>query len=267
MHNCEFCGTSFSAPHALKYHQKTAKYCLELRGLESEFRCSFCGKQLSEKRQLEKHQKKCPLSNNPQLPVQTLDEKDNKIDSLEKTVELLTEKISTLEQENSYQAKILIEYQKKIGINISRNITRQLIETEVKNNLTSAHLKNGADGCADFFSTYICKNRIECSDHTRHTFRYQDGTGKLVKDYKLVKLFPLFFKAVVTYKQKELKEAQKYCVKNFNKLLKKSPSKSDINTSIDIHREIMCLIDLSNKSSQIRTELRKNFASKLSCYL
>lgn len=267
MHNCEFCGTSFTTPHALKYHQKTAKYCLELRGLESEFRCVFCGKQLSEKRQLEKHQKKCPLSDNPPPPVQIPEEKNDEIDSLEKTVELLTEKIATLEQENSYQAKILIEYQKKIGIDISRNITKKLIETEVKNNLTTDHLKNGADGCADFFSTYVCRNKIECSDHTRHTFVYQDSTGKRIRDHKLVKLFPLFFKAVVTYKQKELKEAQKQCVKNFNNLLRKSPSRTDMNTSMDIHREIMCLINPSDKSNQIRTELRKNFASKLSCYL
>jgi hypothetical protein len=32
---CEYCNAGFSVKHSLTYHQKTAKYCLEIRGAQS----------------------------------------------------------------------------------------------------------------------------------------------------------------------------------------------------------------------------------------
>lgn len=60
--NCEFCQSNFHANFSLLYHQRTAKYCLKLQGIDNtKYICSYCNKNLSEKRLLDAHENKCGL--------------------------------------------------------------------------------------------------------------------------------------------------------------------------------------------------------------
>jgi len=54
--NCSFCTKTFSSKSSLKYHQKTAKYCLEIQGKKcTTFKCIYCDKILSTNQHLVEH--------------------------------------------------------------------------------------------------------------------------------------------------------------------------------------------------------------------
>jgi len=59
---CRFCGSIFEKKYCLAIHQKTAKYCLALRGEHTPFKCPVCEKEFTEKRNMDNHVKKCNLN-------------------------------------------------------------------------------------------------------------------------------------------------------------------------------------------------------------
>jgi hypothetical protein len=57
---CNYCNNIFSSKSSLKYHQKSAKYCLEKQGKKSSlYSCKFCDKKLSTKQHLLSHMTIC----------------------------------------------------------------------------------------------------------------------------------------------------------------------------------------------------------------
>ena len=91
--NCEFCQSNFHANFSLLYHQRTAKYCLKLQGIDNtKYICSYCNKNLSEKRLLDAHENKCGLPQKIKLQQRIIFEKDMEICILhEKNICLQTE--------------------------------------------------------------------------------------------------------------------------------------------------------------------------------
>jgi len=59
--NCEFCKNTFQNISSLNNHQKTAKYCLDIQGKESNniFECEACNVTFTLKSTLEKHLTRC----------------------------------------------------------------------------------------------------------------------------------------------------------------------------------------------------------------
>jgi hypothetical protein len=99
---CEFCKTSFVTKSALLHHQKSAKYCLKIQGVNAtKFVCNNCNKSLSDKRVLDAHEEKCGVSEKAK-DLQSI------VFNLEKQVLLLKQKnkyykntIKDLKQQNS----------------------------------------------------------------------------------------------------------------------------------------------------------------------
>ena len=58
---CEFCKNTFRNISSLNNHQKTAKYCLDIQGKESNniFECEACNANFTLKSTLEKHLTRC----------------------------------------------------------------------------------------------------------------------------------------------------------------------------------------------------------------
>jgi hypothetical protein len=85
---CEFCKKSFSAKSSLTLHQKTAKYCFQIRGEESssEFSCDFCKKTFTNNHRLVSHQKTCKER-------QLKESKKDLILNLQRQVKLLTKQL------------------------------------------------------------------------------------------------------------------------------------------------------------------------------
>ena len=63
MINCEFCKKDFSTKGVLLSHQKTAKYCLEIQGINIKnncnFKCDYCDKTFTLKHNLNDHNSIC----------------------------------------------------------------------------------------------------------------------------------------------------------------------------------------------------------------
>lgn len=71
---CEFCNKTFNTKYSLQNHQKTAKFCLEIRNKQvtEEFKCEFCFKIFQRKDHFSRHLKNCKSI------------EKNKVDSLQK---------------------------------------------------------------------------------------------------------------------------------------------------------------------------------------
>ena len=61
---CDFCNKEFKNMSSLNYHQKTAKYCLEIQGKEvsNEYKCEYCDKLFSTKYSFNSHIDVCKES-------------------------------------------------------------------------------------------------------------------------------------------------------------------------------------------------------------
>lgn len=105
-YQCEFCGSELNSERSLIAHKKTAKYCLELRGIESEVYKCLCLKEFSVKSNLRKHEKVCEKMIQ-ELLKEELEAKDLEIEEmakkmriLEKKNTVLNTKVSALRREN-----------------------------------------------------------------------------------------------------------------------------------------------------------------------
>lgn len=130
---CDFCNKEFKSISSLNYHQRTAKYCLEIQGKDigEEYKCEYCEKIFSTKYSLnchidvckeskeqerEKYKEYKDLYENMKLEMQTykillsernntIKERDNSIKSLEKNISELKEMLDKAAQTISDIAK------------------------------------------------------------------------------------------------------------------------------------------------------------------
>jgi hypothetical protein len=84
----------------MKYHQKTAKYCLEKQGKDNHsFQCNFCTKVYSQKIDLERHYLRCKnmaIKNIDEKYIKILQEKENYIKKLEADNRNLQDKLENI---------------------------------------------------------------------------------------------------------------------------------------------------------------------------
>lgn len=78
---CEFCGNEFSNKTNLNSHQKTAKYCLELRNVEVKlYSCEHCKKGFTKLFHLERHQEICKtFETNSLLNLKSIEHENNEL--------------------------------------------------------------------------------------------------------------------------------------------------------------------------------------------
>ena len=97
-YTCVHCGNKLSTKSSLRYHQKSARYCLELRGISSDnFKCKFCPKSFSQKQHLCDHAKICGRTE----AYQEIENKnrvlENKVECYEKQIEDLKNQVHELQ--------------------------------------------------------------------------------------------------------------------------------------------------------------------------
>jgi len=217
---CEYCNTSFITNYNLLYHQKTAKYCLSIRGNEKvySFECSNCGKKMTEKRQLKKHEAKCESSiqdQNRDLEKQIQYFETNEIllketiKSLEyevkesKTIEkLLREKIheqarQIQDLQNKLENIAIKGATKSTSTNIL-NILQPLVQEELNEtgrNITIEDIK-GAKRLAQFAADNSLKGKVITSDASRCVLKYKKPNGEIVRDKNGIKITKMFCKSI-----------------------------------------------------------------------
>ena len=198
---CEFCKHTFSKKWYMLTHQKTAKYCLKLRGERTSFFCDICNKDFTEKRCLENHREKCDAVGR----IKKLTEENAKLKH-----EYILSKKNTEEQIGKYE-KIISELQARLeniaiqGVKKSTTITNNTINLQpltkewLKSQallLTEEHLSQGVAGLAQFAVDNSFKDRVVCTDITRKSLKYKENDGKVSKDPRGKKLSKMFFESI-----------------------------------------------------------------------
>ena len=110
---CEYCKNSFSNKVSLINHQKTAKYCLDLRNIKSsnEYMCEGCNKKFTRTSDLERHRKICKkneriYSLEEQLDKQTKDNNEKEASQKETNRKDAGEKVGYEKEANQWQLNL-----------------------------------------------------------------------------------------------------------------------------------------------------------------
>jgi len=215
-HICKFCKNSFVNNCGLLYHQRSAKYCLKIQGIENtKYICTKCGKNLSDIRLLEAHQEKCGLS-------EKVKQQQDTIVSLEKKIVLLIQKNKAHKQDKkiiSNQARQISELQDKLkdiavqGIKKSTTtnilklqpLTKEWLDANAKN-LTLEHIQRGAIGYAEFASENSFKDRVKCVDASRQILQYKEEDS-VIRDRKGRRLAKKFFESIQSQNKELITDA------------------------------------------------------------
>lgn len=214
---CQYCNNVFSSKTNLNNHQKTAKYCLKLRGdTVSRYTCKTCEKPFNKKFNLNRHQEKCVSID----LFHDLQENMKKIENekLEFKIHIDLLNIQVLEQKQTI--KELQDKLENVAIKaVSRPTTSN--KTQINNyiqnmqpvtdehlvdnvqHLTIDHIKKGPEGYAEYALEYPLKDRMLCSDYSRRKVKFKDKDGNVITDPEMTTLARKFFSSIKD-KNKEL---------------------------------------------------------------
>lgn len=237
---CKFCKKCFKNKYTLKSHQKTAKYCLELRGnfKVGKYLCEYCNRDFTQKIHLHTHLKTCSM-NTRQAHIfnKKLKEKEKIWEKKNITLKSLTKKfieqISQLEKENEQlkmdRDEILNKYE-KLAETIAKNprtITNKNtfisntvnlsifdktdddINRIVNEKYNKDYLIAGQKGVARFTHSHVLNTEggpiYEITDRSRGHGRYKKSNSEVVRDHGMKGLTT---KVLPSIKQKAIKIVQ-----------------------------------------------------------
>jgi hypothetical protein len=259
---CHYCKNIFSTKANFNNHQKSAKYCLKLRGeaITSTYKCNGCGKIFTRNYHLNRHEQSC-RSNDKIYELETY------ILDLEKERDIYKLKLKENDnQKNMYetQIKTLQDKLENIAIKaVQRPTTTNMNKTQVNNyiqnmqpissdhlleqasNLTLEHIQKGASGYAEYALEYPLKDRIACVDYSRRKMKFKDNDGNLITDPEMVKLAPMFFDSI--------KDKSSQIVYDLNK--------KDMDSSMfeEVAKVFNTNCDVKNGATGIKTEFYHDF--------
>uniref|UniRef100_A0A6C0D1C3 C2H2-type domain-containing protein n=1 Tax=viral metagenome TaxID=1070528 RepID=A0A6C0D1C3_9ZZZZ len=234
---CQHCNKTFKTISNLKYHQKTAKYCLIKRGIIKEdlviienYNCKYCDKNLSTKANLERHLESCNLkfekiSNELANVRQELQNIKYEKSNYERQLQEQQSNYERQIQEQKIQIKELQDtiasiaaQPKNITTNHNnRNNTTTNNRLNIINNLVPItddefkklpdmlkreYVESGLDGYVKL-ATEFYKDKAVCTDVSRKIVTHKDENGKVVTDPNMTRLNTRFFKAILN-KNREL---------------------------------------------------------------
>jgi hypothetical protein len=203
---CQYCKNIFSNNHNLKQHQKSAKYCINLRGKnvisEKKYQCNICNKEYTSNHRLSSHLNKCLVKKQEKDKYEDLiKHKDILISELKDHIKQLENKLENIAIKAVSKPTTVNNNNNSRVNQIINNLTPITTEhlTEHAQFLTLEHIKDGASGYAKYALEYPLKDKIICVDYARRKVKYKDEEGNLVDDPEMTKLAKKFFTAIETY--------------------------------------------------------------------
>ena len=213
---CGYCNKTLSTKKALVYHQKTAKYCLDIRGSKQseQFVCIHCSKLFTSSQRLSTHSAICPTRSSNTLKLQhkkELQQKDETISDLKAQIATLQDKLENIAVKAVSRPTSTITTTKVN--NYIQNMTP--ITDKIFNDnlpyLTLDHIKRGAEGYAQYALEYPLKDRVACVDYSRRKVKYKDHDGNVITDPEMSILTTKFFKSI----KERNKDLFKECAQEF----------------------------------------------------
>ena len=222
MYKCEFCNKEFKTKSNFNFHQKTTKYCLEKQGKEinNENECKYCKKKFTKKQNLDTHLEICNIkiiNNEENKKTQELENKNKDLEIRNKELEtknkdlenVIKDKDRIIEKLEDKLYKILEKAVDKPTTTNNTNIEKieklEIISSsfldEQAQYLTIDHIKNGADGYANFFIEHQLKDRLICTDFSRRKLKYKDENGNIITDPEMTSLSVLLFNSIKSRNQ------------------------------------------------------------------
>ncbi len=231
MYKCDFCDKEFKSKSNINLHQRTAKYCLEKQGKEfqTENECKYCKKKFSRKQRLDTHLEICNIKINnfkekENKKNQDLETKVKELENKNKDFEFRNKELETknkdLENIIKDKDKIIEKLEDKLykilekavdkptttnNTNIEKIEKLEIISPtfldEQAQYLTIDHIKNGADGYANFFIEHQLKDRLICTDFSRRKLKYKDENGNIITDPEMTSLSVLLFNSIKSRNQ------------------------------------------------------------------
>jgi hypothetical protein len=210
-YQCEFCESKFVTNGNLLAHQRSAKYCLALQGINSgKFTCRKCEKNFCDKRLLKSHEEKCGYS------VKQLKEDNMKLKEEIKHLQLnekfLQDKI--LEQvgrikENITHIKELENRLENVAIKAAvkptsvtntniLNILQPLTQDQLNEDGKTICLEDiqGAKRLAQFAADKSLKGKVVTSDASRCILKFKKPNGEIIRDKNGIQLAEMFCKSI-----------------------------------------------------------------------
>ena len=254
---CEFCKNIFSTKTNLNSHQKTAKYCLKIQGIEvqKKYECKWCNKSFEIFSNFERHKKVCKdpkkieeyeyQNKIKEQEIMNVKEENN---ILKKEIEMLKNTIYELREDKKdlhdrydnlslTAVKRPVNNTKNIQINNFIQKMEPLRIEDIEESvpmLTLDHHVKGAEGYAEYALEFPFKDKIVCVDVNRNKIKYKDGEGNVIED--------VGFRKMMTKMCESLKDRSfNLCQEHYEKLSSKFTEKeleeyNCMNTALAITR-------------------------------
>ena len=222
-YKCEYCNNVFKSMRTIKYHQKTAKFCLVKQ--KKQIICECCGTLSFSRNDFENHQNNCISFLKNEIKV--LEEKIKDLQDENKDIVYYQNKIEFREKQfddkENYYEKQLVEKDNQIKhlqeqiVSITKtavskptttnnnNINNKILNMSVLN-LDNENVKSiindkynldviseGQKGVAKFATNFLLKDsdgnlNYVCTDPSRKIFKYKNHDGELEKDINAQRL-------------------------------------------------------------------------------
>jgi len=228
MPTCEFCGKGFPSDTRLRRHHKTTSTCIVIQ------------------QRLE------------------MKEKDDMITRQQDEIKEMRELIGRLQTSAENYRDIAVEAVHKptttnnfSNSNIVMNITGEHLREQVKF-LSQDHIKQGAEGYAQYAVDYPLKDRVVCTDFARRKIKYKNEQGVVVQDPNMSTLSRELFMAIKDRNSDLIREY----TDNFVERMRNRGDSLDLLTEMcDLRREVNKMAN--GEKSEIANTFVKSVCSKL----
>ena len=201
---CQFCHNVFSNKQNLNSHQKKARYCLKIQGVEvpKKYECKGCNKTFEISANFERHKKTCKNPNKIQEYKDIIKQMNKDMTKLHETIKVLQKENEMLREDKkdlqeSYTELSLTAVKRPVNNtkNIQINNFIQKMEPlriedieESVPMLTLDHHVKGPEGYAEYALEFPFKDKIVCVDVNRNKIKYKDGEGNVIEDVGFQKM-------------------------------------------------------------------------------
>lgn len=278
MNICEFCKKELSSKSSLTYHQRTARFCLEIQGkILEDFKCKYCSKNFTTNQHLNDHFNSCKVKREDDKKlaeekihseyddrvkkiVNEYEEKIQKKDlEYKREVEILNNNISKLENKlESYEKRLFDMASRPISTNTNSNNKTVVINTSIP--LTNEVLRQ----CVSTFTLENAKNiggitrhftesledHITCTDSSRNIFKYTNEKDEEIVDTDLENLLPQYLTA--------LKDKNNFLYKEMFDYFKENNVSLSYQTDYNIfYNALNCIIEKKGDQNKYSEKMKK----------